>query len=139
MAAGMVEEAVTGQLGLALGERVLSLLRAHERLGALETYPDSGPGADDARAAAEAVLRRTLLSLGQRETYALAKRLVDDEAGIAAGSLESSLVLQDLAQAGLASWDVGMGSTESTPLLRELLRFLEAAVDEAAVQVDEQR
>ena len=139
MAAGMVEEAVAGQLGSALGERVLSLLRAHERLGALETYPDSGPVAVDARAATEAVLRRTLLSLGNRENYALARRLVDDQAGIAAGNLESSLVLQDLAQAGLASWDVGMGSTEATPLLRELLRLLEAAVDQAAAQVDAQR
>ena len=138
MAIGVVDQVVTGQLGIALGERVLSLWRAHERLGALETYPESGPGAADGRAAAEAVLRRALSSLGNREAYALARRLIDGETGIAAGSLESSLVLQDLAQAGLATWDVGMGSTEPTPLLRELLQFLETAVEEAAAQAEEQ-
>lgn len=125
----------SSQLAGAIAERVLSLSRAQDRLQALETYTASGEPEPDGQAAAEAVLRRALAALSSREGYELAGRLLAGEDALAAGSPESSVVLQDLAQAGLAVWDVGSGASQPTPLLRELFQVLAAAVTEAAVEV----
>lgn len=126
-------------LGSAIAERVLSLSRAQDRLRALETHPAAVEPEPDGQAAAEAVLRRALAALGSREGYQLAGRLLAGEKVPTAGSLESSTVLQDLAQAGLAVWDVGSGSSQPTPLLRELLEPLAAAVTEAAAEAEAER
>jgi hypothetical protein len=85
------------------------------------------------------VLRRALAALSSREGYELAGRLLAGEDALAAGSLESSIVLQDLAQAGLAVWDVGSGSSQPTPLLRELFQLLAVAVTEAAAEAEAER
>ncbi|MHB8613004.1 MAG: hypothetical protein ACYDAL_11325 [Candidatus Dormibacteraceae bacterium] len=129
----------SSQLAGAIAERVLSLSRVQDRLRALETYAPSGEAEQDGQAAAEAVLRRALAALSSREGYELAGRLLVSEDAIAARSLESSVILQDLSQAGLAVWDVGLGSSQPTLLLRELFRLLEAAVTEAAAELKAER
>ena len=129
----------SSQLAGAIAERVLSLSRVQDRLRALETYPASGEPVPGRQAAAEAVLRRALAALSSREGYELAGRLLAGEDTLAAGSLESSIVLQDLAQAGLAVWDVGSGSSQPTPLLRELFQLLAVAVTEAAAEAEAER
>ena len=129
----------SSQLAGAIAERVLSLSRVQDRLRALETYPASGEQVPDRQAAAEAVLRRALAALSSREGYELAGRLLAGEDTLAAGSPESSVVLQDLAQAGLAVWDVGSGSSQPTPLLRELFQLLAVAVTEAAAEAEAER
>ena len=127
------------QLAGAIAERALSLSRVQDRLRALETYAAPGEPTPDGQAAAEAVLRRALAALSSREGYELAGRLLAGEDALADGTPESSVVLQDLAQAGLAVWDVGSGSSQPTPLLRELLQVLAAAVTEAAAEVEAER
>jgi hypothetical protein len=108
-------------LGDALAERVLSLARTNQRLQALEDYREPNDhvvGQPDP----EAVLRRALLILSSREAYELACRITAGEQ-VAAGD--------DLAQAGLVTWDPGSDSNRPTALLLELMRVFEAAVSEA--------
>jgi hypothetical protein len=123
-----------GGLGSAIAERVVALARVQDRLRALDTYTESIAPTEDRRAAAEIVLRGALAALSSREGYELAGRLLAREDPAAAGSEESSVALQDLAQAGLAVWDVGSGSSQPTPLLRELFTLLDQAVSEAEAQ-----
>ena len=118
-------------LGGAIAERVAALARVQGRLQALDTYTESNAPTEDRRTAVETVLRCALAALSSREGYELAGRLLAREDVHAAGSLESSIVLEDLAQAGLAVWDLGSGSSRPTPLLRELFHLLDQAVTEA--------
>ena len=122
------------RLGGAIAERVSALARVQERLRALDTYEESSAPTEARRAAAEDVLRGALAALSSREGYELAGRLLSGEDALAAGSVESSIVLKGLAQAGLAVWDVGSGSSQPTPLLRELFQLLDQAVSEAETQ-----
>lgn len=111
-------------LGGALAERVLSLARTNERLRALEDYRephDHVVGQPEA----EVVLRRALLVLSDREDYELARR-------IAAG--EQAAAGDDLARAGLVTWDPGSDSMRPTGLLVELMRLFESAVREAQAE-----
>lgn len=108
-------------LGDALAERVLSLARTTQRLQALEDYREPNDhvvGQPDA----EAVLRRALLVLSDREAYELARRIVAGEQ-VAAGD--------DFARAGLVIWDPGSDAMRPTPLLVQLMRVFESAVREA--------
>jgi hypothetical protein len=108
-------------LGDALAERVLSLARTDARLKALD---DSDPS--DAHVVgvpdAELVLRRALLALSSRAGYESAHRIL-------AG--EHVKVDDDLAKAGLVTWDPLADSMRATALLVELMRVFESAVDEA--------
>jgi hypothetical protein len=108
-------------LGSALAERVLSLARTSQRLEALE---DDGEQDDHVVGQPDAlsVLRRALLALSNREAYELARRITAGEQA-AAGD--------DLARAGLVTWDPGSDSIRPTALLLELMRVFEAAVSEA--------
>lgn len=117
-------------LGAALKERLLDRIRLMDRVQALETYPNA-PDGRPARGDAEAVLRQALRALGNRECYELAGRLLAGET-VLGGGLEQWVGLQELAQSGLVSWDVGSGHIEATLLLRELHAVLAAAVEEAA-------
>lgn len=108
-------------LGDALAERVISLARTNQRLEALEDdrgQNDHVVGQPDALS----VLRRALLALSSRDAYELARRITAGEQA-AAGD--------DLAQAGLVTWDPGSDSIRPTALLLELMRVFEAAVREA--------
>ncbi|HEY8802112.1 MAG TPA: hypothetical protein VIN00_03455 [Candidatus Dormibacteraeota bacterium] len=119
------------RLSGAIAERVVALARVQDRLRALDTHTEASAPTEDRRAAAEVVLRGALAALSSREGYELAGRLLAREDVHAAGSLESSIVLEDLAQAGLAVWDLGSGSSRPTPLLRELFHLLDQALTEA--------
>ena len=123
-----------GGLGGAIAERAAALARVQDRLRALDTHTESSPPPEDRRAAAEVVLRGALAALSTRDGYALARRLLARDGVPAAASLESSLVLQDLGQAGLAVWDVGSGLSQPTLLLRELFQLLDQAVTQAEEQ-----
>jgi hypothetical protein len=111
-------------LGDALAERVLSLARTNQRLQALEDYREPNDhvvGQPDA----EAVLRRALLVLSNRDAYELARRITAGEE-VAAGD--------DFAHAGLVTWDPGSDSMRPTPLLVELMRVFESAVREGELE-----
>ena len=124
-------QAVGSGLGGALRERLLDRLRLVDRVEALEGYP-AAPGEPSAerRAQAEALLRVALRALGNAECYELSSLLL--AGGRPEAGLETWLGLQELAQAGLVSWDVGSGGIEPTPLLRELHALLAGAVREAS-------
>jgi hypothetical protein len=108
-------------LGDALAERVLSLARTDARLKALD---DSDPsdahvvGAPDA----ELVLRRALLALSSQSGYGSARSI------LAGKPVE---VGDELAKAGLVTWDPASDSMRATALLIELMRVFESAIDEA--------
>ena len=123
-----------GRLGGAIAERVAALGRVQDRLRALDTYDESMATTEDRRAAAETVLRGALAALSSQEGYQLAGRLLALDGREAAGTLQSSVTLRDLSQAGLAVWDVDSGSSQPTPLLRELFQVLDQAVREAEAQ-----
>lgn len=127
---------------MALASRVSSLQRALERLRALESYPSQQAQEEERneRRDTEAVLRQALEALSNPQCYEAARRLVAGEPVSAAGGLGSYLALQRLSQAGLATWDVGSGATQCTPLLRGLLELLEQVIEEAsAITAEGQR
>jgi hypothetical protein len=126
-----VNEPVTGGLGAALRERLLDRIQLIERAQALESHPPAAGGAASRLGDAEAVLRQALRALGVAESYRLAGRILAGET-VSGGGVEEWLALQELAQAGLVSWDVGSGRVDPSPLLRELHALLVAAVEEAA-------
>ena len=120
----------TGGLGAALRERLLDRVRLVERAQALETHPPAATPASRRNDAA-AVLRACLRALGDREGYELAARVLAGEA-VTAGGVPEWSALQELAAAGLVSWDLGSGRVEPTALLRELFGLLSEAAEEAS-------
>ncbi len=111
-------------LGDALAERVLSLARTNQRLQALEDYRDPNDHVVG-RPDAESVLTSALLVLSNHEGYEVARRITAGEQ-VAAGD--------DFARAGLVIWDPGSDSMRPTPLLVELMRMFESAVEEARLE-----
>ncbi|HUZ00325.1 MAG TPA: hypothetical protein VMU89_08235 [Thermomicrobiaceae bacterium] len=126
-----MNEPVTGGLGEALRERLLDRVRLLERAQALESHPPASGAGRNRTGDSEAVLRQALRALGDAQCFRMAGQVLAGEAA-AAGGVGEWLALQELAQAGLASWDLGTGKVEPTPLLRELHALLAAAIDEAA-------
>ncbi len=126
-----MSERAAGGLGAALRDRLVDRVRMIERAQALETHPAGARLASQQVSDAEALLRQCLRALGDRDGYLAAGRVL---AGETPGpeSVTEWTALQDLAQAGLVSWDLGTGAAGATPLLRELYGFLAAAVAEAA-------
>jgi hypothetical protein len=108
-------------LGDALAERALSLARTDERLRALEDFSDAD-GHVVGQADAEALLRRALLALSKHEVYEMARRAL-------AG--ESPPGSEELAQAGLVTWDPEANVVRPTVLLIELMQFFETAICDA--------
>jgi len=121
---------VADGLGAALRGRLLDRLRLIERAQALETHPlaagERAPQRDDA----EALLRQCLRALGDRDSFALAGRVLAGDLVVTGGVAEWT-GLQELAQAGLVSWDLGSGTVEATALLHEFYTPLMAALTEA--------
>ena len=110
-----------GALGEALAERVLSLARTGERLRALDDSFESEPhvvGEPDAGA----VLLGALRVLSTKGGYESARRIVAGE------HVEGG---DELARAGLATWDPASDAMRPTSLLVELMRVFESAVAEA--------
>lgn len=110
-----------GALGEALAERVRSLARTGERLRALDDSFESEPhvvGEPDA----EAVLLGALQVLSTKRGYESARRIV------AGDHVEGG---DELARAGLATWDPASDAMRPTSLLVELMRVFESAVAEA--------
>jgi len=108
-------------LGDALTERVLSLARTDARLRALEDSSESKPhvvGEPDA----ETVLLGALRALSTRVGYESGRRILAGDV-VQAGD--------ELARAGLATWDPASDSMRPTALLVELMRLFESAVEEA--------
>ncbi|HEX9100266.1 MAG TPA: hypothetical protein VF956_12330 [Candidatus Dormibacteraeota bacterium] len=116
-----MSKATRSELGSALAERVLSLSRTNERVRSLDDSRESEPhvvGEPDA----EKVLRRALLALSSHRGYDVARRILAGEQ-VDAGD--------ELATAGLVTWDPVSDSMRPTPLLIEMMRVFESAVDEA--------
>lgn len=109
----------------ALGERVRSLARTGERLQALEDYREDSSTHVVGRPDAEAVLRSALLALSSAEGFDTARRILAGERVAAT---------EDLATAGLVSWDPGSDSLRPTALLVELMRLFESAIGEAQAE-----
>lgn len=109
-----------GALGEALAERVLSLARTGERLRALDDSFESEPHRV-AEPDAESVLLGALRVLGTRDGYESARRIVAGE------HVEGG---DELARAGLATWDPASDAMRPTSLLVELMRVFESAVSE---------
>ena len=110
-----------GALGEALAERVMSLARTDARLRALDDPGESAPhvvGEPDA----ETVLLGALQALSTKRGYESARRIVAGE-HIEAGD--------ELARAGLTSWDPASDAMRPTPLLVELMRVFESSVAES--------
>ena len=126
-----MNESITGGLGAALRDRLIDRIRMIERAQALETHPVAEDAAGTLASDAEALLRQVLRTLGDRDCFALAGRVLSGEA-VAAGGVSEWTALQELSQAGLVSWDLGTGGVEPPPQLRELHAFLAAAIAEAA-------
>lgn len=124
---------VADALGAALRGRLLDRLRLIERAQALETHPVAPVKTARQRDDAEALLRQCLRALGDHESFALAGRVLAGDLVVTGGVAEWT-ALQELAQAGLVSWDLGSGTVEATALLRELYTPLVAALAEAAQQ-----
>ena len=111
----------TTALGDALAERVLSLARTDARLRALDDS-DESPAHVVGESDAESVLRRALLALSSQVGYDSARRVL-------AG--KPVKVGDELAKAGLVTWDPASDSMRATALLIELMRVFESAIDEA--------
>jgi hypothetical protein len=108
-------------LGSALAERVQSLSRANARLRAVEDSRESEAhvvGEPDS----ETVLRRALQALSSHQGYDSARRILAGEPVNA---------VDELAKAGLVTWNPVSDSMRATALLIELMRVFESAVDEA--------
>jgi hypothetical protein len=108
-------------LGEALAERVLSLARTDARLRAIDDSGQSDPhvvGEPDV----EKVLLGALQALSTQAGYESARRIM---AGDQARSGD------ELAKAGLVTWDPGADSMRPTALLVELMRVFESALVEA--------
>lgn len=110
-----------GALGEALAERVLSLARTGERLRALDDSFESEPHRVG-EADAEAVLLGALRVLSTTVGYESAHRIVAGE------HVEDG---DELARAGLATWDPASDAMRPTSLLVELMSIFESAVGEA--------
>ncbi len=122
----------TGGLGAALRDRFEERARLIDRAQALESHPQaSGEETDGRRRGAEALLRQALRALGERDCFDLGRRVLAGDA-VAAGGVETWAALQELALAGLVTWDLSTGTVEATPLLRELDAVLASALAEAA-------
>lgn len=124
----MSETAAAG-LGEALRERLQDRLRLIDRAQALEGHPRGSEA--EAGAGAEALLRAALRALGGAECYALAARVISGEA-VSGGGVAEWTALQELAQAGLVTWDLGSGRVCASPLLVELHAVLDSAVRKAS-------
>ena len=110
-----------------LAERVLAIVLTQSRLQALDSSAEH-PSPTASRELAEALLRQGLQCLSGASEYLLASQMLQQD-GVAAGA-EPTLAtpLQNLAQAGLASWDPSTDELHPTALLAALMGIFEPAV-----------